>query len=448
MIRSGFVKLTSLFVICAAVNMVVHPLAWSQLPADSFGVRRIEIDPEKASSLVREKTPIRYPESAQNAGIEGTVKLQLVTTIFGDVESVTVISGDPVLAQAAVQAVRQWKYKPYLSDGSPAEMETQVSIKFHLRASAPPAPPPLGLFRDHVYSNDYFGLSYPLSRDWVIETHLMRDRVAAEADSQDTYVIMAAVYIPPEQSTVAADSSFTVLAIDGTGKPASEECTAYLKLTADDLWARKEGQQKGDVTKFTIAGHDFYRADFEYRPSIDPAEVAKYALLGSIHRTDLERRPGIDKGALVCTSSKGYILLWNIAGVSKTAVAMAVATLDNLASPKSTLSQPAAMSDPSEKQPAKPHVEEKASMGRLVRRVPPVYPEDARHFHIQGSVRLSAIIDKNGVVTDLEALDGPIELVVSAVNAVRKWRYRPYLLGGNPVDVQTEITVNYVLTSR
>lgn len=87
-------------------------------------------------------------------------------------------------------------------------------------------------------------------------------------------------------------------------------------------------------------------------------------------------------------------------------------------------------------------------MGRLVRKVPPVYPEDARHFHIQGSVRLSAIIDKNGVVTDLEALDGPIELVVSAVNAVRKWRYRPYLLGGNPVDVQTEITVNYVLTSR
>ena len=58
---------------------------------------------------------------------------------------------------------------------------------------------------------------------------------------------------------------------------------------------------------------------------------------------------------------------------------------------------------------------------------------------------MSAVINKNGDVVDLEALDGPIELVVSAVNAVRQWKYRPYLLNGEPVEVMTQITVNYTL---
>ena len=51
-----------------------------------------------------------------------------------------------------------------------------------------------------------------------------------------------------------------------------------------------------------------------------------------------------------------------------------------------------------------------------------------------------------GDVADIEVIAGPIELVVSAVNAVRKWKYRPYLLKGEPVAVQTQLTVNYVLS--
>jgi protein TonB len=61
-------------------------------------------------------------------------------------------------------------------------------------------------------------------------------------------------------------------------------------------------------------------------------------------------------------------------------------------------------------------------------------------------VRLRAVINKTGDVVDLEVMSGPIELVVSAVNAVRKWKYRPYLLMGEPVAVQTEIVVNYALS--
>ena len=86
------------------------------------------------------------------------------------------------------------------------------------------------------------------------------------------------------------------------------------------------------------------------------------------------------------------------------------------------------------------------TQGLLFKKVQPVYPEHAKYAHIQGAVVMSAIISKNGDVTDLEVLDGPIELVVSAVNAVRQWKYRPYLLKGEPVEVDTRITVNYTLS--
>lgn len=92
--------------------------------------------------------------------------------------------------------------------------------------------------------------------------------------------------------------------------------------------------------------------------------------------------------------------------------------------------------------PTQVRVAQGVSIGLLIKKVQPVYPLEVRYAHIQGSVLMSAVINKNGDVVDLEVLNGPIELVVSAVNAVRKWKYRSYLLAGNPVDVRTEIVVN------
>ena len=83
--------------------------------------------------------------------------------------------------------------------------------------------------------------------------------------------------------------------------------------------------------------------------------------------------------------------------------------------------------------------------GLLIKKVNPVYPEDAREERIQGTVMLRAEISKEGEITDLELVDGPIELAGSAVAAVRQWKYKPYLLMGQPVAVDTQIQVNYQL---
>jgi protein TonB len=89
----------------------------------------------------------------------------------------------------------------------------------------------------------------------------------------------------------------------------------------------------------------------------------------------------------------------------------------------------------------------KSSMleGNLIRRVQPVYPPLARTARVQGSVVLYALISKAGTMENLHALSGPPLLVPAAIDAVSQWRYRPYILNSEPIEVETQITVNFVL---
>jgi TonB family protein len=75
----------------------------------------------------------------------------------------------------------------------------------------------------------------------------------------------------------------------------------------------------------------------------------------------------------------------------------------------------------------------------------PVYPPDAKAAGIEGSVILHAVIGKDGTMKELSVVSGPKELQDSALNAVKQWTYKPYLLNGDPVAVETTITVNFSL---
>ena len=83
----------------------------------------------------------------------------------------------------------------------------------------------------------------------------------------------------------------------------------------------------------------------------------------------------------------------------------------------------------------------------LINRVQPVYPPLARQTRVSGTVRLHAIISKDGSVQQLEVLQGHPLLVQAALDAVRQWRYRPTLLNGEPVEVDTTIDVIFSLNS-
>jgi len=83
--------------------------------------------------------------------------------------------------------------------------------------------------------------------------------------------------------------------------------------------------------------------------------------------------------------------------------------------------------------------------GNLIRRVQPVYPAPARNARIQGSVVLVAVISKAGTIENLRTLSGHPLLVPAAIDAVRQWRYRPYILNDEAIEVETQITVNFIL---
>jgi len=74
----------------------------------------------------------RYPAIAKAARIQGTVVLQAMISKEGTIQNLKVISGPPMLQQAAVEAVKTWRYKPYLLNGEPVEVETQVNVVFTL----------------------------------------------------------------------------------------------------------------------------------------------------------------------------------------------------------------------------------------------------------------------------------------------------------------------------
>ena len=86
--------------------------------------------------------------------------------------------------------------------------------------------------------------------------------------------------------------------------------------------------------------------------------------------------------------------------------------------------------------------------GNLIYRVQPIYPVLAREARIQGAVELRAVISKTGSIENLSVLRGHVMLVSAAVDAVRQWRYRPYLLNNEPIEVETDITVNFTLSSN
>jgi TonB family protein len=195
-----------------------------------------------------------YPLLARQARIQGIVTLKAVISKSGDVESLQLVSGHPILAPSAIEAVKQWKYKPFLVDGEPVEVETTVQVNFTL-AGAPPQQPD------------------------------------APPNSSST---------PPQQP-------------DASAPP---------------------------------------------------------------------QRVRVSSGVMA---------------------------------------------------------------GLLISKVNPTYPDDAKQARIQGVVLLHVQIDKEGNVEKIELISGHPLLAPAAIEAVQQWKYKPYLLNGNPIEVDTQVQVNFML---
>ena len=112
-------------------------------------------------------------------------------------------------------------------------------------------------------------------------------------------------------------------------------------------------------------------------------------------------------------------------------------------------------------EPAKPHAESQRATDvqtapvrlsgspiggyNMVQRIPPKYPEVARAAHVEGTVVVHTIIARDGTVESAEVVSGPALLQGAALDAVKRWVYKPYLVNGEPVRVDTKVVVNFKL---
>jgi len=90
-------------------------------------------------------------------------------------------------------------------------------------------------------------------------------------------------------------------------------------------------------------------------------------------------------------------------------------------------------------------VSQGVSRGLLVKKTQPVYPASAMQMHIEGTVELQATISKSGDIAGVKIISGDARLARAAVDAVKQWKYKPYLLNGEPIEIQTQITMNFKL---
>jgi len=243
-------------------------ISLASLAAAQVVAQRVRVSSGVASGLVLSKVDPLYPPLARQARIQGTVVLQVIINRDGDVDNLQLISGHPMLAPAAITAVKQWKYKPYLLNGEPVMVETQVQVNFQLSDK----PPAQGIAGDQPGG------------------------------------------IPPDQPAGLATST----------------------------------------------------------------------------PQDLPRSGAVPQRVRV---SSGVIL------------------------------------------------------GLLRKKVQPDYPQEAKDARIQGTVLLQVEIDKEGNIDKVQLISGHPLLAPAAIDAVKQWKYRPYLLNGEPVYVDTQVQVNFTLAN-
>ena len=97
-------------------------------------VQRVRVSPGVTKGLLIHRVEPSYPPLAQQARIHGDVVLTAIIDKEGNVQQLQLVSGHPLLAPATIEAVKQWRYKPFLLNGQPLEVETTVTVSFRVHS--------------------------------------------------------------------------------------------------------------------------------------------------------------------------------------------------------------------------------------------------------------------------------------------------------------------------
>lgn len=94
--------------------------------------KHLRVSSGVAETLIKHKVTPQYPRKAREQGIQGDVILQATIDTKGNLVNLKAVQGDPILVEAAVDAVKKWRYRPYILNGEPVDVDTTIKIQFHL----------------------------------------------------------------------------------------------------------------------------------------------------------------------------------------------------------------------------------------------------------------------------------------------------------------------------
>lgn len=297
-----------------------------------------------------------------------------------------------------------------------------------------------GRFQNNVYSNECFGFSLAIPEGWLVNDGNASNEIRARHTSRSGLVLLS-LKQQKESASGNVIAFHAIVAVPST--MTSQEFVSnevHRQISINDHWL---GQVVRDPYSVEYGTRRFFRSDYQQTSGGDAVRV--------VYR------------ALIYTRFRGYFIGGMIMARSLDALDQSASLFQNLSfrederNPKCGMSE---LSNASEVDPApnsplssstppqRARISQGVATGLIVERVQPHYPEDARQARIQGPVVLKAEIDKNGDVQDLTPISGDPLLVTAAIEAVKQWKYKPFLLNGQPVAVETQVTVNFQLLAH
>jgi TonB family protein len=272
---------------------------------------------------------------------------------------------------------------------------------------------------NQTYANECFGFSLPLPAGW---------QILAGGDRKGLHMAGQLALLILEQQ-------------HKEGVFGNRIAVAAPELSASSLTAEEF---------VSNAVHGQVSSDEEHHELLRDAYAVEYGGKHFYRANSKQTRDGQTRYfALVYTKFRGYYLGETLVADSPDGLDQAANSLQAISFFEDAPNPNCVMQGTNESPPLAPskvRVSEKDSQRLLVKKVPPDYPEVARQARVQGAVVLRAVINKSGNIEEISLVSGHPMLAPAAIEAVKKWKYKPYLLNGEPVTVETQIIVDFSLS--
>jgi len=367
------------------------------------------------------RTNPAYPEEARQEQVSGIVILEVVIGTDGTVKEASPLSGPPQLVDAARNAVQQWTFEPPTYNGVAVELVASIEMSFRMAGGPPPGS---SSELSKVLPATAPPTSYP-EKGGGLERELKDLLKARKAGDKATAGAILRSFVLPDP-----EKWFTTNFGEDVGKQMAEK---YIPVT--HVMVQMLQNQLDHVDEAKMSDVEVRKFD---KPCDDHADDYVYPLL-------LARSEQTPLYEALFRNGNSYQQMNSFVFVDG-----AFRYIGRVNIPESLLfdemrrkasDSPAAASN--FKKSVK--LETNAAAGRLIKRVPPVYPEDARREYKQGVVRLLVVVQEDGSVGEIRVAKGICSLSRALMDAVKQWRYQPFLVNGQTIRVFTTVETNFTL---